>query len=111
MTPEPSDPSDQSDQTRIRILEALTGGVLLKAGYNRQELTLAPHALFARHGELYVSALNMAKIWRSEDERRLGYFKVAGLSDVAVTDQPFDALPASSQALPQPEDALLFAVG
>jgi hypothetical protein len=85
--------------------------VLLRAGYNRQELTLAPHALFARRGELYVSALNMAKSWRNEDERRLGYFKVAGLSEVTVTDQPFEALPLSLQALPLPEDALLFAVG
>ena len=99
-----------TDSTRIYVLEAITAGTLLEADYNRQQLSLAPHALFARRGELYLGAVNQAKAIRSDEEPRLGVFKLAGLSAVRVTDQPFDVLPESAQGLPLPEDELLFKV-
>ena len=83
--------------------------MLLTAHYNGLALTLAPHVLFARRGDLFVSALNLAKTWRSADERRLGYFKLAGLADVEVTGEPFEPLP-NSAALPRTDDELLLAV-
>lgn len=68
-----------SDLPRIRIMEAIARGQLLTARYNGQTLTLAPHALFSRHGDLFVSALNPAKSRRADDQPRLGMFKLAGL--------------------------------
>jgi len=98
-----------ADHTRVKIMEAIARRMLLTARYNGQALTLAPHVLFARRGDLFVSALNLAKAWRPPEEQRLGYFKLAGLADVEVTREPFEALP-NSAALPHPEDELLLAV-
>ena len=98
------------DQARIKILEAIARCRLLTARYNGQRLTLAPHALFARRGDLFVSALNVAKTWRSADDRRLGYFKLAGLAEVEVTREPFEALPAPAAVLAQTGDELLLTV-
>ena len=99
-----------SDQLRLRVMEAIARSKLLTARYNGQALTLAPHALFIRRGDLFVSALNLTKNWRSDDERRLGYFKLAGLADVEVTPEPFEALPDTAAFVSQPDDELILAV-
>ena len=99
-----------ADAARIGVLEAIARKVLLVAAYNGQRITLAPHALFARRGELYASALNLSKNWRSDEERRLGYFKVAGLAAVEVTEDPFDALPNAAEMLAGAGDQVLLAV-
>ena len=99
-----------ANEPRIKIMQAIASNRLLTARYNGQNLTLAPHALFARREELFVSALNLAKNWRSADERRLGYFKLSGLAEVEVTREPFEALPDAAASLPRPGDQLLLAV-
>src|SRR3546814_13673769 len=68
------------------VIEAIGRKRLILANYNGVAMCLAPHQLFTRHGEYFVGALNTQKVWRSEDERRLGHFKVAGLTNVALTD-------------------------
>ena len=77
--------------------------------YNGQKLTLAPHALFARHGDLFVSAVNLTKSWRADEEKRLGYFKVAGLAGVEVTEDTFDVLPDSGPLLSRAGGELILA--
>jgi hypothetical protein len=99
-----------SDLARLKLLEAIARGVLLTARYNGQTLTLAPHALFARRGDLFVSALNLAKNRRPDDEPRLGYFKLSGLAAVELTDEPFEALPKTAALLARSEDELILAV-
>ncbi|PKB14672.1 hypothetical protein B0I00_2270 [Novosphingobium kunmingense] len=93
-----------------KFLEAIARRILIRASYNGTELVLAPHHLFERHDELYVGALNTGKAWRSDDERRLGYFKLKGLTEVALTDDSFEPLELEDSSLPRPEDRLLFAV-
>ena len=102
--------ADAPDAARMGVLEAIARRVLLNAAYNGQRLTLAPHALFARRGELYASALNLSKHWRADEERRLGYFKIAGLAAVEVTEDPFDALPNAAEMLAGAGDEVLLAV-
>lgn len=104
------DSAGHLDTSRIKIIEGIARRVLVTARYNGQALSLAPHALFARHGELFVRALNLSKNWRSDEERRLGHFKVAGLAAVEVTEQTFDVLPTAEPLLSRPEDDLVFAV-
>jgi len=101
---------DDSDLCRIAILEAIARRLLLTANYNGQKLTLAPHALFARHGDLFVSALNLTKAWRADEERRLGYFKIAGLADAEITQDTFDALPDCGPLLSRAGGELILAV-
>ena len=95
---------------RIRIMEAIARSVRPSARYNGQTLTLAPHALFSRRGDLFVSALNVAKNWRPDDEPRLGYFKLAGLADVELTQDRFEALADTAALLARPDDELILAV-
>lgn len=103
-------PAHNPDVSRIKLLEAIAKSVLLTARYNGQTLTLAPHALFARHGDLFVSALNLTKNWRSSDEMHLGYFKVAGLASIELTQEPFKALPNSKHSFAHAGDELVLAV-
>lgn len=99
----------ESERCRIKVMEAIARNRLLTARYNGQSLRLAPHALFARRGELFVSALNLAKNRRSPDDRRLGCFKLAGLADVEVGQEPFEALQGTAASLAQPGDEMILA--
>lgn len=92
------------------IIEAIACKRLILAVYNGGEMLLAPHQLFTRHGDLFVSALNMRKAWRSDDERRLGHFKVDGLSDVHLAEDAFEPLPGFDGTLPRPDDVQVFAI-
>jgi len=103
-------PQHDPDTARIKLLEAIARSVLLKATYNGQTLTLAPHALFTRRGDLFVSALNLTKNWRSSDEMHLGYFKVTGLAGVELTQERFEALPNSAPSYAHAGDELVLAV-
>lgn len=100
-------PEATSEKT---LIEAIARMRLIVARYNGTEMRLAPHQLFSRHGELFVRAFNPLKNWRSEEERRLGDFKLAGLSDVALTEEPFEPLPSFDCAPPREGDQHLFAV-
>jgi len=92
------------------FIEAIAFRRLIEATYNGNEMKLAPHQLFTRRGDLFVSALNTGKTWRSEDERRLGYFKLDGLSNVRPTNTTFEPLPGFDGSLPGEEDQELFRV-
>ncbi|MDG2002661.1 MAG: hypothetical protein P8J20_04955 [Novosphingobium sp.] len=93
-----------------KFIEAIALKRLVVAEYNGSQMHLAPHQLFARHGDLFVSALNTGKSWRSDDERRLGNFKLQGLSNVALTENPFEPLQNYDGQLPRQSDEQIFAI-
>ncbi len=95
---------------RLKLMEAIARQKVVTAHYNGGVMRLAPHVLFERRGELFVSALNMNKNWRSLEEMRLGHFKLAGLSMTELTEDGFDPLPDYEPAVPQEEDLLVLAV-
>lgn len=97
-------------ETRLKLMEAIARGRLVTARYNGEGIKLAPHVLFERHGDLFVSALNLSKAWRSEDERRLGQFKLAGLVSTELLDEGFDPLPTYEAGTPRPDDTLVLAI-
>ena len=92
------------------FFEAIALKRLISAVYNGVELILAPHQLFLRHGALHVSALNTGRAWRSDEERKLGQFKLDGLSDVAIVDGSFEPLPHFAGEPPREGDEPIFAV-
>lgn len=96
--------------TRMALMEAIARRRLLSATYNGETILLAPHMLYERHGDLFVSALNLSKNWRSEDERRLGQFKLAGLSAPAVQEDAFEPLPSYEPVAPREGDAIILAL-
>lgn len=98
------------DDTRLKLMEAIARKRKVTAHYNGQVLTLAPHLLFERRGDLFISALNLNKSWRSDEEPRLGHFKLDGLASIELIDETFDPLPGFEAAAPHSEDTPLLAV-
>ena len=101
--------TDDAATSRI-FFEAIALKKLIRAAYNGEEMRLAPHLLFTRHGDMFISALNMDKNWRDLDERRLGLFKVDGLSGVSLIDETFEPLDDFDGTPPREGDEKLFSV-
>lgn len=97
-------------EIRLMLMEAIACKRTVAASYNGQRVRLAPHVLFERRGELFIRALNLDKVWRSDEEPRLGQFKLAGLGDPEVLDEGFAPIAGYDAAPPQPGDALVMAV-
>ena len=108
MHKEPS-PSESADP-RLVLFEAIARKRAVTAEYNGVQMRLAPHVLFERRGDLFLSAVNLSKNWRSEEEKRLGFFKLDGLGEAKLTDESFEPLPAFEPAAPQPDDKLVMAI-
>lgn len=96
--------------TRLKLIEAIARKKTVAARYNGGLLKLAPHVLFERHGDLFVSALNLSKTWRTDEERRLGQFKLAGLEATELLEETFDPLPSYEAAAPRSDDTLILTV-
>jgi hypothetical protein len=75
------------------VLEAIALRKCLDAVYNNGTVRLAPHILFSRHDELYLSAATIARDGQPPKEPKLGMFKLAGLRDLALTDEFFRPFP------------------
>ncbi|MDP3675945.1 MAG: hypothetical protein Q8R44_12770 [Novosphingobium sp.] len=95
---------------RLVLFEAIARKRAVTAEYNGVQMRLAPHVLFERRGDLFLSALNMSKNWRSDEEKRLGHFKLEGLGETKLTEEGFDPLPSFEAAAPQPDDKLVMAI-
>ena len=72
------------------VLEAIVKKLALAATYNRGEVTLAPHVLYTKHGELYVDAVTIARDGKPPREAKVGAFKLAGLSPMRITARRFE---------------------
>lgn len=79
-TPDPATPV---------FLEAIVKRQCVAATYNRTEVTLAPHILYTRHGDLHVDAVTLERDGKPPKEMKLGTFKLAGLSAVRITPRRF----------------------
>lgn len=79
-TPDPATPV---------LLEAIVKRLAVAAVYNRTEVTLAPHILYTRHGDLHIDAVTLERDGRPPREAKLGTFKLAGLSGVRITPRRF----------------------
>jgi hypothetical protein len=97
-------------EARTTIIEAIARQHTISARYNGKEIRLAPHSLFERRGDLFVCALNMSKIWRADEERRLGQFKLAGLVATELLEEKFVPLPGYCAVPPHPDDALILTI-
>jgi hypothetical protein len=98
------------DAQSLTVIEAIAQRLLLHAEYNGILLTLAPHQLYERHGDLHIGAINTAKVWREGEAPRLGSYKLAGLRNLSLTADPFEPLPGLGQDLPREGDKLILAV-
>ncbi len=73
------------------ILEAIALKKCLRATYNRVEMKLAPHILYNRDDDLHMDAVALEKNGAPPKEKKLGVFRLKGLSDMQVLEEPFEA--------------------
>ena len=97
-------------ENRLTLFEAISRKRIIEALYNGTTIRLAPHLMFERRGDLFVSALNLGKTWRSDEEPRLGQFKLAGLGDATLLDDEFEPLAGFKPTAPRDDDVLILAV-
>ena len=73
------------------VLEAIVKQQAIAGVYNRMDVTLAPHILYTRHGDLHIAALTLERDGRPPKEAKIGTFKLAGLRSVRLTPRRFQA--------------------
>ncbi|WP_242124613.1 hypothetical protein [Sphingobium sp. Sx8-8] len=74
------------------IFEAIALQKCLMATYNKMVVKLAPHILYTRHDEMFIDAVTIEREGRPPRELKLGTFKLAGLNEVSVIDETFEAM-------------------
>ncbi len=73
-----------------RLIDLAIGRKLcISLTYNRVGMTMAPHILYTRHGDLFVDGVVIEKGGVPPKELKLGSFKLIGLSAVTLTAIPF----------------------
>jgi len=97
------------DTSRI-LLEAIALKKCVEATYNRMVMTLAPHILYTRHGELYVDAVALEREGKPPREIKLGTFKLAGLQLKGILSRTFAAEPVFNPKDEKYDGVTLFAV-
>ena len=78
--------------------EAVSRRMCVAAVYNKLGVEIAPHALYLRHGDLFIDGVVVEREGKTPAELKLGTFKVAGLSGVTLTARRFDPQPVFDPA-------------
>jgi hypothetical protein len=72
------------------IFQAIAQRKKMRATYNRVAMTLAPHILYTRHDDMHLDAVALEKDGRIPREKKLGTFKVLGLSEMSLCEEGFE---------------------
>jgi hypothetical protein len=72
------------------ILEAIATKHCLTGAYNGTHFLLAPHILYTRRDLVYLDAVPITKNGMPPREPKMATFKVDGMADIALTDEPFE---------------------
>ncbi|MEY4270216.1 MAG: hypothetical protein RLZZ58_1432 [Pseudomonadota bacterium] len=97
-------------EIRMVLMEAIARKRVVTVRYNGIDIALAPHLLFDRRGDLHLAALNLTKAWRSDEDPRLGVFKLGGITAATIGDAGFDPLPSFAGIAPTDADIAILAV-
>ncbi|WP_019514869.1 hypothetical protein [Sphingomonas sp. Mn802worker] len=73
------------------VFEAIVKQQAIAASYNRGTVTLAPHIVYTKHGEIYLDALTLERDGQPPREPKIGAFKLTGLTGLRVTPRRFTA--------------------
>jgi hypothetical protein len=92
------------------VFEAIVRQLCVTASYNGGGVMLAPHAIFTRHGVLYVAAITIARDGNPPREPKIGLFKLDGLGDLALSNKAFEISPLFDRADPRYATETLMAV-
>jgi hypothetical protein len=92
------------------VLEAIARRQCLNATYNRVRMKLAPHILYTRNDALYVDAVALEKGGVAPREKKIGSFKIDGLSGLALANESFAPSPVFNPFDPKYDGTKLFMV-
>lgn len=92
------------------VFEAIVRKRCLRATYNRTEIVLAPHIVYTRHDDLFVDGVVVERDGNPPREVKLGTFKLAGLTGLALSVRNFAANPLFAANDPKYADTALMAV-
>lgn len=92
------------------VFEAIVKQQAIAAVYNRGSVTLAPHILYTKHGEIYLDALTLERDGQPPKEAKIGAFKLAGLSALRITPRRFEPSELFVPGEPRYEGVTLLAV-
>src|SRR3546814_12356603 len=84
----PIDHLGRMDTTKL-LLESIATRKCVETVYNRMAVKLAPHILYTRHDELFIDAVTIEREGKPPREIKIGTFNLAGLSQLALTNQEF----------------------
>jgi hypothetical protein len=90
---------DRIEEWANALRQAITHHLCVRWTYNKVPMQAAPMILYRKHGDLHVDALVLEKHGEPSSEVKLAAFKLAGLSNVAVTMEPI-----SDPAVPDRND-------
>jgi hypothetical protein len=88
-----SDAQEDRASTSDILRFAMMQRICVSAVYNNMDMLLAPHMLWTRHGDLHVDAVTVERAGGVPKVAKLGTFKLAGLSGVALTSRLFTPFP------------------
>ncbi len=92
------------------ILEAIARKLCVTATYNGTRFKLAPYILYTRKSGVYVDAVTVFRDDALPKEEKIGAFKVSGLRDLVLDEQPFEPKPLYDAADERYAGTKLFAV-
>ena len=84
-------PAAAIPDTMPLVFEAIVKQQAIAASYNRGAVTLAPHIVYTKHGEIYLDALTLERDGQPPREAKIGAFKLTGLTGLRVTPRRFTA--------------------
>ena len=71
------------------VFEAVVKKQAIAATYNRGAVTLAPHIVYTKHGEIYLDAVTLERDGKPPKEEKIGAFKLSGLTGLRITPRRF----------------------
>ncbi|NKJ44686.1 MULTISPECIES: WYL domain-containing protein [unclassified Novosphingobium] len=107
---ETADSAPDIEQSVHMLGFAIANKLCVRAVYNRGDVTLAPHALFERHGAPHVDAVVRERDGVAPVEEKLGTFRLSGLRDVVLTSEPASVFAGFDPADERYSEKLLAAI-
>lgn len=92
------------------LKQAIAHQLCVRATYNRVAFILAPHILYARHGEPHLDAVAIERDGAKPQEMKLGMFKLSGLRGVAATSEPALPFPGFDPGDPRYSEHVIAAI-
>ena len=105
--PEPTDAAAAEERASLTDIFrfAMMQKLCVSVTYNNMEMLIAPHMLWTKHGDLHVDAVTVERAGGVPKISKIGTFKLAGLSRVALTARQFRVHPDWSATDPKYDEA------